>query len=389
MWIKRDLSQKVLKKIRTRPVVLLTGARQTGKSSLLKELFPETQYITFDHLNQIEAAKDSPNYFLNQFINPVILDEIQYVPELFRELKIFIDNDRHNYGKWILTGSQRFELMENVSESLAGRIGLINLETLSANELRSSNHLNLKDHLWKGGYPEIWSHPDIDVHDFFESYIRTYIERDLKQLIEVRNLNDFRRLIKTLAVRTGQLINYQDISNNIGVSAVTVKKWVHALEMSGLIILLPPYFSNIGKRLVKSPKMYFSDHGLACHLLGVNTADDWHNHPQRGNLWENFVLMELIKTNMLIPGQEIFFYRDQNGVEIDFIIEVGEKLHFVEAKASERVDPGKLNFKKVVPLFQENHSVRSIVAHNGIDKNLIKRKAWQSFNPLHYHYRFR
>ncbi|MBI9098794.1 MAG: ATP-binding protein [Spirochaetaceae bacterium] len=370
----------------SRPAVLVTGARQTGKSSLLKNIFNTTEYITFDHLKYVEQAKESPEHFLKQLKQQVILDEIQYVPEIFRELKIEIDKDRQNYGKWLLTGSQQFELMEGVSESLAGRISIIHLETLSALELRGAKISQMDEHLWKGGYPELWSNEFIEAGDFFESYIRTYIERDLKNIIEVKNLNDFRKLFKTLATRTGQLINYRDISKDIGVADVTIKSWIHALQVSGIIYLLPPYFSNIGKRLTKSPKLYFADHGLACYLLGIETFDEWHSHIYKGNLWENFVMMELIKTHSLIPGESLFFYRDQNGVEIDFVIEKKGTLFFIEAKAQERIDSKKLNFNKVIPLFKNKYKTEAILAQNISDKKVLKLGEYSCYNPLNCSY---
>lgn len=333
MWINRDLKDKLVKTSKTRPALLLTGARQTGKSSLLKREFPDATYITFDFLRQVDAANESPEYFLKQFKSQVILDEIQYVPEIFKELKIFIDQNRAQYGKWLLTGSQQFVLMEHISESLAGRLMVMHLETLSAFELRNSKINGIEDFLWKGGYPEIWANNEMDISDFFESYIRTYVERDLKQIIDVRNLVDFRRFFKVIASRAGQLLNYKSLSNDVGVSDVTIRKWINALQISGLIYLLNPYFANIGKRLTKSPKLYFSDHGLLCHLLGIENIGDWTNHPNKGNLWENFVFMELVKNNQLIPGVNIFFYRDQKGVEIDFMIEQKGTLHLIEAKA--------------------------------------------------------
>ncbi len=382
MWIDRTITKKIYRSTESRPVVMLTGARQTGKSSLLKRLFPESRYITFDYIRQVEAAKESPQQFLKYCTGQTILDEIQYVPELFRELKIHVDNARDVYGKWIITGSQRFELMEQVSESLAGRISVINLETLSARELRESSFECVDDYLWQGGYPELWSNPSLDLEDFFENYIRTYIERDLKQLIEVKNLNDFRRFIRVLAARIGQLLNYRNIANDVGVTDVTVKRWLHALEMGGLIYLLPPFFTNIGKRLVKAPKLYFSDHGLACYLLGISDADKWCNHMHRGNLWENFVLLELIKNNNLIPGKELFFYRDQNGVEIDCVIEQGDRITLLEAKAGEKIDNRKLNFNKVVPLLQKNYQIECVVAHTPADNSIAQLKDYKSFNPL-------
>jgi len=382
MWIPRTIKDRLHQTVDSRPVVLLTGARQTGKSSLLQREFPRAEYVSFDHLNQVEAAKDSPDFFLGQFKGNVILDEIQYVPDLFRELKIVVDSERTRYGKWILTGSQQFELMEKISESLAGRISILHLETLSARELREGTVRNVDDYTWKGGYPEIWANPRLNINDFFESYIRTYIERDLKTIIDVKNLHDFQRFIRVIAGRVGQLINYKDISSDIGVSDVTIRKWLHALEVSGIVYLLAPFYRNIGKRLAKSPKLYFADHGLLCHLLGINSIKDWQNHIFRGNIWENIVLMELVKTNNLRPGENIFFYRDQNAVEIDFIVEKKNTLFFIEAKAGERLDESRLNFKKVLPLFSEKYPTRAIVAQNIKGTHVIKKKDYTTINPL-------
>lgn len=382
MWIGRFLKSKILKMTTSRPALLLTGARQTGKTSLLQRLFPDVEYITFDYLRQVEAVKDSPEYFLGQFKNPVILDEIQYVPELFRELKIVIDKNRTDYGKWIMTGSQQFSLMEKISESLAGRISICHLETLSAAELREKNIKNIKNFLWKGGYPELWSNEALEPTDFFESYIRTYIERDLKTIVDVKNLSDFRRFIRMMATRAGQLLNYKGLSSEVGVSDVTIRKWTHALEISGLIYLLPPYFANVGKRLIKSPKVYFADHGLLCHLLGIENERDWHAHPHRGSLWENFVMMELIKKYRLVPGSDLFFYRDQNGVEIDFVIEKKGTLYFIEAKSGERINARKLHFEKVAALFKTKFKVKKIVAQNSNETRGIRSRGYCCYNPL-------
>ncbi|RLC17592.1 MAG: AAA family ATPase [Deltaproteobacteria bacterium] len=383
MWVERKLKDRLLQLVKSSPALLLTGARQVGKSSLLQREFPEVEYITFDYLRQVDAVKESPEYFLSQFKDQVILDEIQYVPEVFRNLKIFIDKERQNYGKWIMTGSQQFVLMEHVSESLAGRISLIHLETLSAAELRNEKIQNLKDFLWKGGYPELWSNKGLEMSDFFESYIRTYIERDLKAIIDVKNLSDFRRFIRMIAARTGQLLNYKSLSSDVGVSDVTIRKWTHALEIGGLIYLLTPYYANIGKRLIKSPKIYFADHGLLSYLLGIENEKDWYSHPQRGSLWENLVMMELIKNYHLIPGNDLFFYRDQNGVEIDFIIEKKGKMFFIEAKAGERIDSKKLHFDKVAPLFKDKFHIEKILALNINETKVIKKKNYSCYNPLY------
>jgi uncharacterized protein len=383
MWIERQMMHRLKNAAKSRPAILLTGARQTGKSSLLQKEFPETNYITFDYLRQVEAVKESPEHFLSQLEDQVILDEIQYVPEMFRELKILIDKDRENYGKWIMTGSQQFVLMEQIGESLAGRIALLHLETLSASELRGKNVKEIKKFLWKGGYPELWSNNHLNPADFFESYIRTYIERDLKAIIDVKNLSDFRRFIRILATRSGQLLNYKSLSSDIGVSDVTIRKWIHALEISGLVYLLTPYYANIGKRLIKSPKIYFADHGLLCYLLGIDSEKGWHAHPHKGNLWENFVMMELIKNYELVPGNDLFFYRDQNGVEIDFIIEKKGKLILLEAKSGERIDPKKLHFDRVAPLFEDQYEIDKILAQNINETKIVKFKDYVCHNPLY------
>lgn len=382
IWINRSISGRLTGISRSRPALLLTGARQSGKSSLLRREFPEAEYISFDHPNQVEAATDSPGFFLDQLPHPVILDEIQYVPHLLREIKIRVDEDRRQYGNWLLTGSQKFELMETISESLAGRISIIHLETLSARELRNSTVGGIGDFIWKGGYPEIWSNPALDMGDFFESYMRTYVERDLKSILEVKNLSDFQRFVRVLATRIGQLVNYRDISKAVGVSDVTIKKWLHALQIGGLVYFLIPFYSNIGKRLVKSPKLYFADHGLACYLLGIESMAEWNRHVHRGNLWENVVLMELIKTNSLTPGMNIFFYRDQNGVEVDFVAEYKGILYFIEAKSGERIQEKKLNFIKVKRLFEQKHRTKAILFQNIPEKTVIRKNSYSCMNPL-------
>lgn len=383
MWINRFMNQNLSAAAKSRPAVLLTGARQTGKSSLLKKIFPQADYITFDSLLQVEAAKERPDFFLQQFDDRVVLDEIQYVPELFRELKIIIDEKPGDYGKWIMTGSQQFVLMEKVSESLAGRLQIFHLETVSAAELRATPVEPIEDFLWKGGYPEVWANPHLNVSDYFESYVRTYLERDLREIVQVNSLVDFRRFLRVLATRVGQLINYKNLAGDVGVSDVTIRKWLSALQISGLIYALPPYFSNIGKRLIKSPKLYFADHGLLCHLLGITDLHQWHDCPYKGSLWENFVMMELVKTQRLVVGENLFFYRDHNDVEIDFVIERQGQLILVEAKAGESTDARKLNFNKVAPLFEDRFTVRTVLALNMNEKKAQKLKNFERYNPLY------
>jgi len=351
-----------------------------GKSSLLKRLFADAEYITLDKILYAQEAQENPSKFLNRFEKQVIIDEIQYAPSLFRDLKIKVDEERNLKGKWILTGSQQFVLMQQVSESLAGRVRILNLGSLSATELDQANLLSNKwDFLWKGGFPEIWAE-NLNAGDFFDDYIQTYLERDLKQILNVTNLRDFRRFLTLLALRVGQLVNFSEISKEIGVAVNTVKAWINALEISGLIILLPPYYNNLGKRIIKTPKLYFCDNGLVASLLNINSLEALNNSPYIGNIWENLVFTEFLKEGF-ITGKNIFFFRDQNGVEIDFIIEKDGKIFLIEAKTSERPDPRKLNFNKIAPLLKED--VISIVACTIEEKGLITLKDFSVFNPLY------
>ena len=380
MWIERRNTDKIEEAVKTRPVVLLTGVRQVGKSSLLKKLFADAEYITLDKILLAREAEENPSQFLNRFEKQVIIDEIQYASSLFRDLKIKVDEERNLKGKWILTGSQQFVLMQQVSESLAGRIRILNLGSLSATELNQANLLNNKwDFLWKGGFPEIWA-DNLNASDFFNDYIQTYLERDLKQVLNVANLRDFRRFLSLLALRVGQLVNFSEISKEIGIAVNTVKSWVNALEVSGLIILLPPYYNNLGKRIIKTPKLYFCDNGLVASLLNINSLEALNNSLHFGNIWENLVFTEFLKEGF-IAGKNIFFFRDQNGVEIDFIIEKDGKILLVEAKTSERPDPRKLNFNKIAPLFKEE--VIAVVACTVEEKGLIKLKDFSVYNPLY------
>ncbi|MCF6295694.1 MAG: ATP-binding protein [Flavobacteriaceae bacterium] len=379
MWIDRKNTDRIEEAIKTRPVVLLTGVRQVGKSSLLQKLFKKTKYITLDKIILAEEAETNPTKFLDRFKSQVIIDEIQYAPSLFRELKIRVDENRNIKGKWILTGSQQFMLMQQISESLAGRIRILNLGTLSATELNNTDLLiNRRDLLWRGGFPEIWAE-NLDSTDFFEDYIQTYLERDLRNILKVTNLRDFRRFLSLLAFRVGQLMNYSEISKEVGVAVNTVKAWVSALETSGLIILLPPYYNNLGKRIIKAPKLYFCDNGLVAALLNINSLESLENSLHLDNIWENFVFTEYLKDG-LIAGKNLFYIRDKNGVEIDFIIEKEGKVILVEAKSSERPNPKKLNFSKIAPLFKQK--VTSVVACGVEEEGIIYLKDYSVYNPL-------
>ncbi len=250
---------------------------------------------------------------------------------------------------------------------------------MQENYIEQSLLKNKRDLLWKGGFPELWAE-GLDAQEFFEDYIQTYLERDLKQILNVTNLRDFRRFLSMLAIRVGQLLNYSEISKEVGVAVNTIRAWVNALEVSGLIILLPPYYNNLGKRLIKAPKLYFCDNGLVSALLNIDSLDTLEKSLHLGSIWENFVLSEYVKEGFA-AGKDIFYFRDTNGVEIDFIIEKKGEVFLVEAKHSERPNPSKLNFKKIAPLFKEK--VSSMVACNVQNKGHIALKEFSVFNPLY------
>jgi predicted AAA+ superfamily ATPase len=345
----------------------------------LQKLLSDAEYITLDRMLIAEEAEENPSVFLSRFKKQVIIDEIQYVPTLFRDLKIKVDENRNIKGKWILTGSQQFILMQHASESLAGRIRILNLGTLSATELNRTSLLrNRMDLLWKGGFPELWAE-NLNPKEFYEDYIQTYLERDLRQILNVTNLRDFRRFLSFLAIRTGQLMNYSEIAKEAGLAVNTIKAWVSALETSGIIILLPPYYHNLGKRLIKAPKLYFCDNGLITSLLNIASLEALEHSIYMGNIWENFVFSEYLKEGF-IAGKDIFYFRDSNGIEIDFVVEKEGETYLIEAKYTERPKPDKLHLIKIARLF--NRPVNPLVACNIDESGVVALKAYSAYNPL-------
>ena len=333
MWIKRDISKQIRELSQKKQVILLTSPRQTGKSSLLKKLFPKVHYISLDRPSTAHRAEHSGEAFLKELPKSVIIDEVQQAPALFRHIKYVLDQDKKR--QFFLTRSQKFELMAQVSESLAGRVALLELHSLSLTELKNHFHkksLGLTQLIFSGGYPEVWA-GSLSSDDFFSNYISTYIQRDIRQIIHVKNLYDFERFMSLLAVRVGQILNYNTLASEIGISATTIKSWVHALEASGVLFILKPFYKNLGKRLIKTPKVYFMDSGLLSHLIGFRHPKELKDSSLMGFLFENFVLGQLIrKASNKGKKPNLFFYRDQWGSEVDFVQPVGEKLHLFECK---------------------------------------------------------
>ena len=361
MYIKRSLETRVKEMAEHFPVVLVCGARQVGKTTLLKRISedkPNIQYVTLDHPRIRNLAKTDPELFLQQYSAPLIIDEIQYAPELLPYIKIYVDEHRTN-GQYYLTGSQMFNMMNNVSESLAGRVGILPMYSLSRSEIegRASVPFNpsgiknitsddkisdVFDKIMRGGMPQIVSDPALSYEDYYGSYMQTYIERDIRDLVNIRNEVKFNRFISCVAARTSQEANLTDIAKDVDIDRKTAESWLSILVSSGIVVLLNPYSGNTIKRIVKRPKLYFMDTGLACYLSMWNNARALELSAMAGAMFENYVISEIYKSyanNGIDARSRLTYYRDNNGKEIDLMIIENGKIYPVEIKMN--ADPGK------------------------------------------------
>lgn len=341
MWIPRAVEPRLKRSARTRPVIVLTGARQTGKTSTFRRLFPNYSFVSLDLPTEAEQAEKEPRAFLQRHPPPVIIDEVQYAPGLFRHLKAEVDIHRARNGQFLLTGSQKFTLMKNVSESLAGRTDIVELETLSFSEIRAAlPDVGIETAIVRGGFPELYANPDIDLVAFYNSYLATYLERDVRLLTNVGSLRDFERFVRACALRSANLLNKADLARDVGIAPSTASHWLSMLEASGQIVLLEPWFSNRTKSIVKSPKLYFADTGLLCALLNVRSESALRQSPALGAIWETFVFAQL-RDRERRAGRvgSLFFWRDRTR-EVDFVVDVGGRLELYEAKWTELPDTG-------------------------------------------------
>lgn len=376
MYIKRSLENRVKYLAEHFPVVLVCGARQVGKTTLLKKIAEnnkEIQYVTLDYPRVRQLAKEDPELFLQQYSDPVIIDEIQYAPELLPYIKIRADEKGEN-GRYYLTGSQMFHMMKEVSESLAGRAGVLSMYSLSRSEIENRESIpfnpanigafasddtisDIFDRILKGGMPRVISDPVLSLEDYYGSYVQTYIERDIRDLIKIKDESKFNRFIACVAARTSQEVNLADIAKDIGVDRKTAENWLSLLVSSGIVVLLNPYFGNTVKRIVKRPKLYFMDTGLACYLSMWNNARALELSAMAGAMFENYVVSEIIKgytNNGIDIKSRLVYYRDNNGKEIDLMILENGKIYPVEIKKS--ADPGKdalKNFSVLSSLHEE------------------------------------
>lgn len=334
MLIKREIQKELENLMSSYPVVTITGPRQSGKTTLARTTFPEYSYCNLEQPEMRRLAENDPNAFFGRFKTPVIIDEIQRVPGLLSYIQVIVD-DKQESGVFLLTGSHQQTLNEAVSQSLAGRTALLRLLPLSINELvRSGIRLSRDELLMTGFMPGIYN-KKLNPYKANRNYFQTYVERDLRQLLQIKNLNNFESFVRILAGRVGQILNLHSISGDLGVSSTTLSEWLSVLEASFLVFRLYPYYENFGKRLIKSPKIYFTDVGLVCYLLGIETVGQVMRDPLLGGIFENMVVMDFVKERLnkgLDPN--FFYFRDNNQNEVDLIIKKHGKLIPVEIKAA-------------------------------------------------------
>ncbi|MEZ5451749.1 MAG: ATP-binding protein [Thiothrix sp.] len=337
MIIPRHLLPVVKNRAEQYPVITVTGPRQSGKTTLCKQAFPDKPYANLERPDTRDFARSDPRGFLAQFGDGAVLDEIQRVPELLSWIQVEVD-EKKQMGQFVLTGSHQFELSREISQSLAGRTALLKLLPLSMAELQDAGLPVTADSLlYKGGYPRIYEQaldPAMVLGDYFE----TYVQRDLRELVQLKNLQLFEKFVRLTAGRSGQLLNMQSLANDVGVSGYTINEWINLLEASYIVFRLPPWFANVGKRLIKSPKLYFYDVGLAAWLMGITREEHLATHPLRGNLFENLVVLEVFKT-FYNRGERpnAYFYRDSAKNEADLVLEAGDGLRLLEIKAAQTV----------------------------------------------------
>ncbi len=332
-YVPRSLSGPILKASAHFPVLIVTGPRRSGKTTLLRKMLPGAAYHLLEDPDIIGRVRQDPRSFLDSIRLPVILDEIQHLPELFPYIRSRVDQGGSKAKGWYLTGSQEPPLMRGVTESMAGRAAIFQLLPFSCAESPRVSPL-------AGGFPEALGRPRLaDV--WFRSYLQTYLEKDVRAISSIRSLATFRRFLALAAARIGQVLNRSDLAAPLGVSVPTISEWLNILEATHQILLVPPYFENFGKRLIKSPKLYFGDTGLAAYLLGLETSSQLERSPFWGPLFENFVAVEIVKAQINAGRRkDLYFFRDRQGLEVDFLVpQKGGGLALVEAKATRTVRP--------------------------------------------------
>ncbi|MGM0451863.1 MAG: ATP-binding protein [Thermodesulfobacteriota bacterium] len=334
--IPRHAEQTIAKLCRGFPVIAVTGPRQSGKTTLAQHMFSDRPYVSLENPDTLDYAIQDPRGFLDSYRDGAVFDEAQRCPALFSYLQEWVDRDRR-MGRYILTGSQQFGVMSNITQSLAGRVGIVHLMPFSFKERYGEPSLqevpNLDDVLFEGLYPPVHDR-DLDARTWYANYIETYLERDVRQLVNVRDLTSFRRFVRLCAGRTGQMVNLSNLATDAGVTHNTAKSWISVLEAGFLIFLLPPHFRNFNKRLIKSPKLYFFDTGLCARLLAIQDSAQLNSHPMRGALFESYVISEYVKSRYHAGiFEQLHYWRDRSGNEIDLLVDNGDALQPIEIKS--------------------------------------------------------
>jgi predicted AAA+ superfamily ATPase len=379
----RILSKKLVYLFTKFPVVAVQGPRQSGKTTLVRKVFPQLPYVNMEDLEMQAFAKEDPKRFLASYPDGLIIDEVQNVPDILSYIQV-ISDEKNLPGQYVLTGSQHFMLQERISQSLAGRIAITTLLPFSYDEVKDTSQLSIYDLLYKGMYPRMYQY-DITPGDFFPSYIQTYIEKDIRQIKNVSDLSLFQKFLKLCAGRTGQILNLSSLGNDCGISYVTAKQWISLLEMSFIVRLLQPHHNNFNKRLVKTPKLYFYDTGIVCSLLNITSPKQLEEHYMKGAIFENFVISELLKqfyNHGLQP--EIYFWQDKTGHEVDVILEKGSNLIPIEIKAGQTINS---DYFKNLTYWQQlaDHKSKGYLVYTGNleqDRGNVQVISWSSLSTV-------
>ena len=365
MWIEREIVTELLQAASTFPVVALVGPRQVGKTSILERVFQDYHYVSLDVASNAETAETRPQEFLRRHPPPVVIDEVQYAPSFFRHLKTHVDANKGRNGLFIVTGSQNFLMMENLAESLAGRAAVIPFLGLSGGEWRSDpaagGNRPWTEFLWRGGFPALWADPGKmpSRERWYQGYVATYLERDVRNLLNVGSLRDFDRFLRACAARCGQMLNLSELGRDVGISTPTAKQWLSVLQASNQVFVLEPYHRSMGKRISKTPKLHFTDTGLAAYLMGFSSAESLWAFPEAGALWESYVVGQWLRwRDWHAPSLMLWYWRDQAGKEVDLLLELDRKLFPVECKLKEVPEKKDLAGIRRVKSFYGKEQVR-------------------------------
>lgn len=372
--IRREIESELLECSHEYPVICITGPRQSGKTTLARKTFPKHPYVSFEDPITRGYFGEDPLGFLENYQNGAVFDEVQHVPPLFSHLQGMVD-ENPSPGRFVLTGSQHFGMTEQVTQSLAGRSAILELLPFSLDELRHGRFLadDLNDAMWSGCYPPVHDRrlkPD----RWYRNYLATYLQRDMRQISQVHDLDVFTRFMRLCAGNVGQLLNSSRLATELGVDHKTVRKWISVLQASYVVQLLPPYHRNFRKRLVKTPKLYFFDTGLACHLLGIQRPKQLVEHPLRGALFENWVFGEIAKSlvNIGAPAN-FFFWRTQGGQEIDFVLEAADAIHAIEVKSGMTVKSGVASsVENIIAPWDGTPPIRPTIIYGGKKQHQIR-----------------